>query len=181
MFVCNMKLNSKVYFKIVFIILSILILIMCAVGVYKVFFKKNMKINNNCSSNTDINVISSNNFTNVLKEVHSNLNGYVGTKIQFTGFVYRLDDFSKEQFVLAREMIISPDLQAVVVGFLCHLNGADKYKTGCWIEIEGVITKGDYHGEIPVIEIEKIKETKIPNEEYVYPPSEEYVATPGVL
>ena len=32
-------------------------------------------------------------------------------------------------------------------------------------------------GEIPVIEIESIKEVKTPSEEYVYPPDQTYVAT----
>lgn len=180
MFVCNMKLNSKVVFKIIFVILCCVILIMCGIGVYKVFFRENVKINDNINEK-GINVISSSNFTNVLKTVHSNLDEYVGTRIKFTGFVYRLYDFSPEQFVLAREMIVSTDYQAVVVGFLCHLNGAEKYKDGCWIEIEGTITKGDYHGEIPVIEIESIHETQIPNEEYVYPPDESYVVTSKIL
>ena len=109
------------------------------------------------------------------------MNQYIGKKIKFVGFVYRLYDFPNDQFVLARQMIVSPDLQAVVVGFLCHLNGAEKYKDGCWVEIEGTITKGEYHGEIPVIEIENIKETKTPNDEYVYPPDESYVPTSATL
>ena len=29
-------------------------------------------------------------------------------------------DFNNEQFVLARDMIVSSDFQTVVVGFLCH-------------------------------------------------------------
>ena len=149
MFVCNMKLNSKVIFRIIFSILGILILIMLGIGCVRVFKNKNANAEEN--KQEKVTAISANNFTNVLKTVHGNLDSYVGTKIKFTGFVYRLYDFSDEQFVLAREMIVSPDLQAVVVGFLCHLNNADKYKTGCWVEIEGTITKGDYHGTIPVI------------------------------
>ena len=92
MFVCNMKLNSKVFFKIIFVILCCVILIMCGIGVYKVFFRENVKINDNINEK-GINVISSSNFTNVLKTVHSNLDEYVGTRIKFTGFVYRLYDF----------------------------------------------------------------------------------------
>lgn len=179
MFVCNMKLNSKVIFRIIFSVLGILILIMLGIGCVRVFKNKNANAEGN--KQEKVTAISANNFTNVLKTVHVNLDSYVGTKIKFTGFVYRLYDFSDEQFVLAREMIVSTDLQAVVVGFLCHLNNADKYKTGCWVEIEGTITKGDYHGTIPVIEIEKITETSIPSEEYVYPPSEGYVATTNLL
>ena len=125
--------------------------------------------------------LTTRNYTNVLKTVHSDLDTYVGKKIQFTGFVYRLYDFSNEQFVLGRQMIVSSDMQAVVVGFLCHLNGADKYKDGCWVEIEGTITKGEYHGAIPVIEIEGIKEVKTPSDEYVYPPEETYIPTSATL
>ena len=182
MFVQNFKINGRLVFKVTFVILLLIVLIMCAAGVYKVF-----NTGENCCSDYDnyvknnINVISTNNYTNVLKTVHNDLNSYVGMRIKFTGFVYRLYDFSEDQFVLARQMIISSDYQGVIVGFLCSFNGADKYEDGCWVEIEGTITKGNYHGEIPVIQIEKIEETNIPSEEYVYPPSENYVETSEIL
>ncbi len=182
MFVKNFKLNSKMIFKIIFVILFILIFIMCIFGVAKMLRSKEQTTNpSNNVSKGNINVLTTRNYTNVLKTVHSDLDTYVGKKIQFTGFVYRLYDFSNEQFVLGRQMIVSSDMQAVVVGFLCHLNGADKYKDGCWVEIEGTITKGDYHGAIPVIEIEGIKEVKTPSDEYVYPPEETYIPTSATL
>ena len=182
MFVKNFKLNSKMIFKIIFVILFILIFIMCIFGVAQMLRSKEQTTNpSNNISKDNINVLTTRNHTNVLKTVHSDLDTYVGKKIQFTGFVYRLYDFSNEQFVLGRQMIVSSDMQAVVVGFLCHLNGADKYKDGCWVEIEGTITKGDYHGAIPVIEIEGIKEVKTPSDEYVYPPEETYTPTSATL
>ena len=182
MYIRNFKLNGKMIFKIVFIILFILIFVMFAVGVYNIF-KNREQVTSDIDdiSNKKINVISANNYTNALKTVHNNLNSYLGTKIKFTGFVYRLYDFSDDQFVLGRQMIISSDMQAVVVGFLCHLNGANKYQDGCWVEIEGTIARGDYHGEIPVIEIEKIREVKTPSDEYVYPPDENYIPTSANL
>lgn len=182
MFVKNFKLNSKMIFKIIFVILFILIFIMCIFGVAKMLRSKEQTTNpSNNVSKGNINVLTTRNYTNVLKTVHSDLDTYVGKKIQFTGFVYRLYDFSNEQFVLGRQMIVSSDMQTVVVGFLCHLNGADKYKDGCWVEIEGTITKGEYHGAIPVVEIEKIKEVKTPSDEYVYPPEETYIPTSATL
>lgn len=182
MFVKNFKLNSKMIFKIIFVILFILIFMMCIFGVAKMLRSKEQMTNpSNNVSKGNINVLTTRNYTNVLKTVHSDLDTYVGKKIQFTGFVYRLYDFSNEQFVLGRQMIVSSDMQAVVVGFLCHLNGADKYKDGSWVEIEGTITKGDYHGAIPVVEIEKIKEVKTPSDEYVYPPEETYIPTSATL
>lgn len=182
MFVKNFKLNSKMIFKIIFVILFILIFIMCIFGVAQMLRSKEQTTNpSNNVSKGNINVLTTRNYTNVLKTVHSDLDTYVGKKIQFTGFVYRLYDFSNEQFVLGRQMIVSSDMQAVVVGFLCHLNGADKYKDGSWVEIEGTITKGEYHGAIPVIEIEGIKEVKTPSDEYVYPPEETYIPTSATL
>ena len=44
------------------------------------------------------------NYTNVLKEVHENLDTYVGQKICYTGYVYRVADLPENQFVLARDM-----------------------------------------------------------------------------
>ena len=180
MFIFNMKIDSKIIFKITFAILFIIILLMCGVGIYKVFLERKVTVNDEIKK-SDVNIISSSNYTNILKEVHNNLDNYIGAKIRFTGFVYRLYDFTNEQFVLAREMIVSTDFQGVTVGFLCHLNGAEKYSDGCWVEVEGTITKGNYHGDIPVIEIYKIKETQTPSEEYVYPPDESYVATAEIL
>lgn len=182
MFVRNFKINGKLVFRIVFIILFILIVLMCAVGIYKIFHsRENIASDIDDISKSKVNVISAKNYTSVLKTVHSDLNTYVGMKIRFTGFVYRLYDFTDNQFVLARQMIISNDMQAVIVGFLCNLNGAEKYSDGDWVEAEGTIKKGDYHGEIPIIEIENIKEVKTPNEEYVYPPDETYVPTSATL
>lgn len=182
MYIRNFKVNGKMIFKIVFIILLTLIFVMLAIGIYNIF-KDREKVTdaNDDISRSKINVISATNYSNVLKNVHNNLDTYIGTKIKFTGFVYRLYDFSDNQFVLGRQMIISSDMQAVVVGFLCHLNGANKYEDGEWVEIEGTITKGDYHGEIPVIEVESIKQVKTPSDEYVYPPDENYIPTSANL
>lgn len=182
MFVFNLKLNGKKIFKIVLIVLFLIIFLMCGIGAYKLFTSSE-----NTSEDLDktlkqkVNVISTSNYTSILKTVHEDINTYVGMRIKFTGFVYRLYDFDNSQFVLARQMIISSDMQAVVVGFLCHLNEADKYKDGSWVEVEGTVTKGNYHGEIPVIEITNIKEVKTPNDEYVYPPDNTYIPTSAAL
>ena len=55
-------------------------------------------------------------------------------------------------------MLISSNHQYVVVGFLCESNEIKKFAENSWVEITGTITKGDYHGEIPVIKIKEIEE-----------------------
>ena len=182
MYICNLKLNGNIMFKVIFIILIILVFIMFSIGVYNIFRnREKVTADNDDISINKVNVIPANNYTNVLKNVHDNLDTYVGKKIKFAGFVYRLYDFSNEQFVLGRQMIISTDMQAVVVGFLCYLNGAEKYEDGSWVEIEGVISKGEYHGEIPIIKITNIKEVNTPSDEYVYPPDANYIPTSATL
>jgi len=117
------------------------------------------------------------NYTNILKSVHDNPDEYLGQKIKFSGYVYRIIDFTEKEFVLARDMIISSDFQTVVVGFLCNYNNAKDFEDGTWVEITGTITKGTYHGQMPVIDIENIQKIKKPSDEYVYPPDDNYIPT----
>ena len=72
-------------------------------------------------------------------------------------------------------MIISSNFQYVVVGFLCEYENAKDFSNNAWVEITGEITKGNYHGDMPIIKITEIKKVDKPNEEYVYPPDENYV------
>ena len=117
-----------------------------------------------------------------MQTVHNNIDSYVGEKIKYSGFVYRVYDLNMEQFVLARNMIISSDFQTVVVGFLSHYKDAIKFQDGIWIEAEGTITKGKYHGSyMPILEITYIKEINKPNDEYVYPPDENYIPTSALF
>ena len=174
MFVFNFKVNKNLLFKIIFVILFVCVLVIALTGTYKTFFANKT---DTCTNKGKINVISSANYTNTLQTVHNNLDNYVGMKISMVVYVYRIYDFQDDQFVIARQMIISSDMQAVVVGFLCHLDEAKKYEDGTWLQIEGTITKGDYHGCIPTIEIEKAVEVEAPTDEYVYPPSDTYIPT----
>ena len=96
MFICNVKLGNKFIFKLGFVILFIIVMVIAGLSIYKVF--------NNEHSNHEIPIpevynISSNNYTNILKSVHDNLDEHISQKIHFVGFVYRVYDFSSTQFV----------------------------------------------------------------------------------
>lgn len=174
MLICNFKLNYKFIFKIVFIVIFIVVMVITGLSIYKVF---NYNNSDNCINTPEILSISNNNYTNILKAVHDDLDNYVGQKISFTGYVYRVYDFSQTQFVLARNMIISSDNQTLVVGFLCNYKNANNFSDGTWVNISGKITKGDYHGTIPVIEIDDMKQCDKPSDEFVYPPDDTYIPT----
>jgi len=182
MFIYNLKLNGNKLAKNFFIILLVIILIICGIITYRIFGSNIGKTTiNDEFPQSKTNELNSKNYTNVLNEVHNNLDIYQGQKIKFIGFVYRVYDLSDEQFVLGRNMIISSDFQTVVVGFLCHFNDSKKFTDNTWVELEGKITKGSYHGEIPIIEVTSIKEVDKPNDEYVYPPDDSYIPTSNIF
>ncbi len=176
MLICNFKINSNFILKLFLTILLVIVLFIIGISVFKLFNTSSNSINN-----SNIYNLTPSNYTNVLKAVHNNIDTYVGQQIKFSGYVYRVYDFDDTQFVLARNMVISSDFQTLVVGFLCHCDNASLYQDNTWVNITGTITKGNYHGEIPVIEITNIEAIEKPEDEYVYPPDETYITTSTVL
>lgn len=180
MFIFNFKVNGNRTAKVFMGILCVIVLIITVYICYRVVFNNFFKTNDDCLADTTFE-LNSQNYTNVLQNVHNDIDKYVGQKIKFTGYMFRMYDFNEEQFVLARDMIVSSDFQTVVVGFLCHSNIAKNFEDGTWVEIEGTITKGDYYGAMPIIEVENIKSVTAPTDEYVYPPDDSFVTTSTVL
>lgn len=176
MFICNLKLNSSTLFKILLALIILIVICLCGIVGYKIYKASNSRNNTiNPSSTTEL---TSQNYANILQSVHDDIDSYIGQKIKFSGFIYRVYDLAEEQFVLGRNMIISSDFQTVVVGFLCHYKNASNFNDSTWVELEGKITKGSYHGsDMPILEVNSIKEITKPNDEYVYPPDENYIPT----
>lgn len=150
---------------------------------YRVFSGANNSTReDSCMNKNGVSQISAKNYTNILKTVHENIDSYVGKKINFTGYVYRVLDLQDNQFVLARDMIINSNSQTVVVGFLCECDTAKDFSNDSWVEITGEIIKGAYHGDMPIIKIIDIKSVDKPSkDEYVYPPDDSYIPTAGIL
>lgn len=180
MFICNFKVNSNFWLKALLTMLLLIVLSIVIFSIYKLFSNSSFTVNDDID-HSQVYCLTSENYTNVLKAVHDNLDDYIGQQISFSGYVYRAYDFDNTQFVLARNMVISSDFQTLIVGFLCHLDSASSYPDGTWVNITGTITKGNYHGEIPIIEIKNIQKIEKPQDEYVYPPDDDFVATSTIL
>ncbi len=182
MFVYNIKINGSKTFKYFFIGITIFVILILGVVTFKIFHGANhAKEISSCLPQNGICKLSTNNYTNILKTVHENIDTYVGTKINFTGYIYRVLDLNDNQFVLARNMIISSDFQSVVVGFLCEYDNVKDFENDTWVELTGEIKKGNYHGNIPIVKVIDIKRVTKPNDEFVYPPNESYIPTNGIL
>lgn len=181
MFICNFKVNSKSILKLAFIVAIIIAILFFIISTIKIFKASNVFTTNDELPNKEFYTITASNYTNVLKSVHENLDTYIGQKIQFEGYVYRVPNIKTTQFVLARDMIINSNLQTLVVGFLCEYNESLTLSEKAWVRVSGEIQKGNYNGEIPIIKIIKLELIEKPADEYVYPPDSGYVPTSALL
>ena len=169
MFVCNLKINRKKFvkvFKTIVIILGILALIL---AIYKIFFSAKEISDMKKTKNLELN---SSTYTNFLKDCHENIDKYVGCNVKITGYVYRMPDFTNNQFVIARTMLFDSDTKAVVVGILCESDSAGNYKDYDWVTIEGIVGKGNYKGEMPIVKVQNITKANVPEDEFVHLPSD---------
>ena len=174
--------------KFLFIVMLIIILIIFSIGIYHIFFKKTDKDESNVITLTDtiktdeVFEITENNYTNILQAVTNDIDSYIGCKIHFTGYVYRLIDFDDDQFVLARDMLINESTsQSLVVGFLCTYDTAYEFKDDTWVDITGTIVKGDYYGDIAQIEVTNMFECDEPENKYVSVPDDTYIPTSSMF
>lgn len=179
MFIYNVKVNRSLLFKIFFFFVILFVIILCLSIFYNIYNSK-VIVNDDLKYN-DLNVLTNKNYATVLETVHNNIDEYVGQKIKYSGFVYRVYDLNQEQFILGRNMLINSNFQTVVVGFLCHCKDASNFSDGIWVELEGTITKGQYHGDMPILEITYIHCIDKPSDEFVYPPDENYIPTSAIL
>ena len=183
MFIYNFKINGGKALKIIIVLLSIFMLTVFLISVYRIFCSSGkFKIDDNMKSKA-VTEIQPENYTNILQAVHDNPDSYIGMKIKFTGYMYRLIDFDEEQFVIARDMYINDNkTQTVVVGFLCQYKDADNFEDGEWVNLTGIIEKGKYHNEeLPVVKVTDLQTTSKPEDAFVNPPSNTYIPTSGTL
>ena len=110
--------------------------------------------------------ITNENYVQVLIDSYDNMEKYVGKNITVTGYVYRLEDFANNEFVIARDMLVD-STHSQVIGFLCNYNQISQYETNSWVKINGVIEIGHYFGEIPIIRVKSIRKVTTPDEIFV--------------
>lgn len=183
MFIYNLKINGGIALKLIIVVLSIFMLIVFGISVYRIFFTSGeFEVNDRIKAN-EITEIQPKNYTNILQAVHENTDSYIGMKIKFTGYVYRLIDFKENEFVLARDMFINEEkTQSVVVGFLSQYKDSKNLNDGDWIELIGTIEKDKYHNqEIPIIKVMELKVVSKPEDPFVMPPNDTYIPTSGIL
>lgn len=156
MYICNLKLNIK---KILTFCLVIAIAITLTLEII------DMNKNDNAVYDYEL---TSENFTEVLKDVHNNIDANIGKTIKLSGYVFTLPDFKQNNFVCGRDMMFGGEEK--VVGFLCEYNGNTKIAEAEWVEITGKIIKGYYMGDMPIIKIDSLNKITAPANTFVDAP-----------
>lgn len=120
-------------------------------------------------------VVDTNNFTQVTDDMsYNDPNKYKGKSISITGFVYRDDTVSKNEFVVGRLMIICCTADAEVTGVLCDWSKASTLKNDQWVKVTGKMDSELHKFEgknqmIPVIRVDHVEPIDKPKNQYVYP------------
>lgn len=148
--------NIKFNFKYFVLFICLVIIILSTIFLTSLFNVKTLSLNNE-------------NYTSILKTVHDNPSDYIDKKICMSGYVFRANDFSDNQFVVARDMIVS-ESDYRIVGFLCESPEIKLYENNIWIEVCGVIKLKNYNGPMPIVEVYQINKITTPDNAIVYPP-----------
>ena len=88
MFIYNFKLNGSKLFKFIFAIIIVIVLVLCGIVSYKLY-NASIRVDDGIKQN-DVVELTNENYSTILKTVHDDIDTYIGQKIKFTGFVYRV-------------------------------------------------------------------------------------------
>ncbi len=89
-----------------------------------------------CLFLNNINTINmtSENFSEVLKDCHDAPYKYENKKIKMVGYIFRVSDFESNQFVVARDMLIN-ESESRIIGFLCEASNSYEFQDNEWVSV----------------------------------------------
>ncbi len=158
MFVVNFKLDIKK------ILIACVIIALFVATIMEFGTKTSSSSVNSNISNYDYD-LTDENYTECLKNIHENIEENLGKTIHLTGFVFRMPDFKENYIVCGRNTILNNEDK--VAGILCDYSDAKNLVDNEWIEVTGVITKGNYNGDMPILKVGNIKKITAPANTFV--------------
>lgn len=98
------------------------------------------------------------------------LDTFVGKKVQLSGFVYREDNMTSQEFVVSRFAMQCCAADAAPYGMLVEYDQANKIAEDEWVRVTGTLTKTEFNGyEIMKLNVETLDKIEEPSSPYVYP------------
>lgn len=158
MFVLNLKLDFK---KVLFGCILVALLVATIIE----FSNMNTDTVSSKNANAYDFILEDTNYIDILKTVHNNIDENVGKTIKLSGYVCRMPDFKENYFICGRDIIQNNENN--IAGFLCYNDKSSSLLDNEWIEITGVISKGEYNGQMPIIKVGNIKKITAPANTYI--------------
>lgn len=94
---------------------------------------------------------------------------FAGKEIETMGFVYRQQDFTPQQFVVARFSVSCCTADASVFGVLVEHPQASKWATDSWVKVRGKLESRMVDGyDMLVLKATRVEPVKAPKDPYVY-------------
>lgn len=138
------------------------------------FSKAKAQVNVTTDNNKMI-LVDDSNFTKIMNDmIYNKPEKYKGRKISITGFIYKDNSTLKNEFVIARLMMVCCAADAEVTGILCSFDKSSSLPNGNWFTITGTIDTmlGKVDGKdraTPIIRVEDAKASSKPKNPYIYP------------
>lgn len=158
MFVINFKLDYKK------ILITCIVIALFIATIMEFGTKTPSNSVNSNISNYDFD-LTEENYTQILKNIHENIDENLGKTMHLTGFIFKMPDFKENYFVCGRNTISNNEDK--IAGILCDYQDSKVLIENEWIEISGVITKGNYNGDMPILKVGSIKKITAPANSFV--------------
>jgi len=95
---------------------------------------------------------------------------FLGKTIVISGFVYREEDMTQNQFVIARLAMMCCSADTEPYGVLATYSHGNQLIEDTWVRITGILTTTNYRDlEIMDLDVSKIEYMNTPSSPYVYP------------
>jgi putative membrane protein len=138
------------------------------------------KTSDNCDNN-DKNVldITDDNFVFTIDKINNDPDKMKDKIVRLKGFIYKEDDFTREEFALVRFTVMCCTADAVALGLTFKYPKAQLLKEDNWYEITGKVTANrkrieEMDADLPILDVLDVKKVKAPKDQYVYPDWSQY-------
>ncbi|MFZ3589343.1 TIGR03943 family putative permease subunit [Bacillus sp. DJP31] len=114
-------------------------------------------------------VVEDETYIQTMNIIDSNVDKFVGKKVEMIGFVFREEDFKSNQMVVARFGLSCCVADSSVYGTLSTGDMVKDLKDDQWVRVSGTFEKAEYNDwELPYLQIEEIELIEQPKHPYIY-------------
>jgi putative membrane protein len=114
-------------------------------------------------------VVEEETYIQTMNIIDTNVDKFVGKKIEMIGFVYREPDFNENQMVVARFGLSCCVADSSVYGTLTTGDIVKDLADDQWVRVSGTITKTEYNEwTLPYLQVEELELIEQPKQPYIY-------------